>query len=130
MSKAPRSLRLAWDACRKDASYSSNQWAATDRGWHRAHGVTPRMHKALSSQGSVCLGHYLDYETPRHDQPDPTKTVHAVSCVSRQSSYFHTPAEARAWLESQTGNVFAFVIAELRKRGLYEHELQALGSTP
>src|SRR5690349_23839864 len=28
-------------------------------------------------------------------------TIHAVSCVTRESSYHATPEEARAWLEEQ-----------------------------
>jgi hypothetical protein len=119
-------LRFEWHAHRKAAPYSSDEWAASDRGWYRAYPGTSRMSEVMHDE-SVCLGHYLDYEHKCDSAPDGKKTVHAVSTVTRESSYHATPEAARQWLESEArGREFEYVLSMLRQKGTYEHVIDEL----
>lgn len=87
-----------WDDHTDKVSRRSAQWAASDRGWFFPVG------------GGSAFGHYLDYgpcERHRLGEPDAEcdrcnrRTVHAVSCVTRESRYFATVAEAKTWIEER-----------------------------
>jgi hypothetical protein len=119
-------VKTYWDANRKAAPYESDEWAVSDRGWLRAAGNTDRMRAEMHDE-THCLGHYLDYERKCSSAPDETKTVHAVSCVTKNSSYHATPEEARAWLEAEAkGREFFYVLDQLRSRGAYTHVIDEL----
>ncbi len=123
-----KGIKTHWDAHRAAAPHESDEWAASDRGWLRAAPNTDATRAAMHNE-TICLGHYLDYETPRRDVADPAKTVHAVSCVTRNASYHATPEEARAWLEAEAKGAFEYVLRELHSRGHYTHTIEELRRT-
>lgn len=94
--------RLYWDCYTSNTARRNASWATSDRGWLFADG-------AESS-----LGNYLDYG-PNHyrsgheycrdgkcqcRQSQPGN-VHAISYASRESRYFETVEQAKAWLLSK-----------------------------
>jgi hypothetical protein len=133
--KKTERIVLRWDAHEKSAPYESDRWAASDRGWLFA-GIEPSpLNVSVTGTTYVCLGHYLDYERIPDHAPYGTKaagkTVHAVSCVSRASEHFATPAEARAWIEDEAVARIASYFAQCHQG--YEHrkaEIRALKVQP
>lgn len=90
------------------APHDSDAWAVTARGWIWA---------ARGDEDAVCLGHYLDYQRAE------AKPIHVVSCVTRESCYVATPAEANAWiLDRAEGKIAAHCASDLLRRGGYQHE--------
>lgn len=93
-------VRVWWDDHSPRVNHRSAHWAMTARGWLFTDG----------NNGSV--GNYLDYgydhyRSP-HDYCEAGKckcrlsqpgSVHAVSYVARESRYFETVREAKAWIE-------------------------------
>ena len=101
--------------------YASDAWATTDRGWIYA------VRDDITYDATTCLGHYLDYGPCGR----PSPSVHAVSCVTREARYFHTPREANAWLLSQAaGHIAEHVASEALRRGAYQHEADAIARLP
>jgi hypothetical protein len=100
-----RKTAVFWDIHEASASKRSKRWAVTDRGW-------------LFHACRTALGHYLDYGPCPYSGADrsPDGNVHAViiphsthtnasgqKCCqcgpTRDSRYFRTTSEARAWIE-------------------------------
>ena len=103
-----------WDAHTDKVPRSSDQWAASDRGW-----------LVSADEETPSLGHYLDYGhdhlrttsdwcvgcggeharqgSGRHCAACQPGTVHAVSCVTRAFRYCVTVDEAQRWIEQQAG---------------------------
>jgi hypothetical protein len=98
-------LTLSWRDHEASAPYSSERWAATDRGW---------FHGAIKGADvKVALGSYLYY--PDREGP----AIHAVCSVGKASAWFDDILAARDWIErtaNESGTV-EYMLKSLLSRG-------------
>jgi hypothetical protein len=108
---------LRWDIHEKSAPYESDRWASSDRGWLFAEIYPRSLSISVTGTTHVCLGHYLDYERP--GEP----SVHAVSCVTRESKHFASPSDAQTWILAQASGRVTDYFAACHQG--YEHQKDA-----
>lgn len=107
-------ITTEWDIHTDKVPYSSDRWATSGRGWLFANKGYQRKDGASYGSDYVTLGHYLAY-SPGYEG-HTTDYVHAVSCVTRESSWHATPESAQA-----SGRVASYFANEHRRAGGYQH---------
>jgi len=112
-----------WDDHTSRAPHESDRWASSDRGWLFA--SIEMAPQELSRYGAT-LGHYLDYSGCA-SYAGRVDTVHAVSCVSRESAHFATVTEAKAFIDAAArGKVAGFLARCYLRVGGYTHRAEEL----
>ena len=116
-------ITLEWDKHTARVPHASTRWASSDRGWLFA-SRAPRRIGAVYGRDYVTLGHYLAYS------PHALDYVHAVSCVTRESTWHETAESAATWIETQArGKVSVYFGDEHRRFGGYVLEADKITRT-